>query len=103
MDAAVHGDCLDAAERSCVNNIDRAGQGADADQNAVPILSNSYIVRPTAELYLVCDFSADAIHNIEHTFRFVAYVDSRPVGGKIDSVRQFDTPNDLHDFVGRRV
>src|SRR5450432_1847051 len=103
VNAAIDRNAFDTGQRRSVDYVDGAGLGPNTDKYALSVSGDSQIVRAVGKRYLLQDFTILAIYNIKYAFGFVTDIDSGAIGRKSDSVRQFDTMNDLDDFVGGRV
>src|SRR5882762_2892487 len=103
VDAAMHANAVHSFEGSCVDHIDDAWLRPDAYQHPASIPGDGKVVRPGAQRHFLEDFPALSIHDVEHALRFIADVDSRPVGRESDAMRQLYAPYHLHDCVRRGI
>ena len=75
----------------------------DGHQHAPTVLCHGNIVGTPAERDLVSDLAAGAIHDIQHVFQFIAYVDLAAIRGETNAVWRCNSADNLHNLVRRRI
>src|SRR5713101_5005625 len=97
--AGVHGNGFCERERAGIDEVERAGKRANADDDAAAVFGDGDVVGPPGKGNFAQNFARLRVDHIEDAFRFIADVNARAVGRKVNAVGQFDAANDLDDFI----